>query len=302
MTGTELATLDITQFEDIAKLSGQNNFDSDSQSSLPWLSINRMGEDDNQNPMPVGTYTVDLNGSKVFAKKITFRPFLRGFQYRRFDPVKKETVAKTKIILSWSEEAFDNAGTIRCGKPKLKKNEPASKEQEEIIKSIRCYMILFGLVSLEGTNLKGEPVSVVDAPMGFRIRGLSYQAMDQVIMDLTKKKRPMVNTNITLSLKRGKTGDNVYYTVVPEVDYSANNVWRGEADMKIFNDFRAYIQVVNMAIYEEYKKAVGSKGNAAEAATVIEGKIAKSKSLADDFQDDDISDVGKDRSELLSAG
>ncbi len=90
-------------------------------------------------------------------------------------------------------------------------------------------MMLFGVISGEGTNIKGEPTTVENLPVGFRFRGLSYQAFDNAIKSLTDKKRLMANTEIKLSLKRGKNGDNVYYTAVPEIDFTAKNVWRGVA-------------------------------------------------------------------------
>ena len=88
-TQTNAVTIpnDVTSLSDaeLMKLTGQLDNNSQEGSVLSRLSINYQTEDENDNPLPRGHYTLKVDGDSVYAKTATFRPFARLFAYSYWD-------------------------------------------------------------------------------------------------------------------------------------------------------------------------------------------------------------------------
>lgn len=285
-----IAAFDVDRYDEVLKLTGQDSYGSD-RSILQQLRINKDPEDDQGRSIPHGTFTCEVEDvGHVYAKTVTFRPFLRGYQYRKYDNDLGETVARTRILRNWSEEPFSTDGTIRCGRPKLAKNQEPTPEQAAVIKAVTCFQIIFGVVTFnDAVNAAGEKVEVRDYPVVMRVRGINYRIMSDLIDNLTRKRKEMIYTNITLGLKREKNGEVVYYTFIPTVDYLAPRVWRGDADLELLKNFNGYLDGVNKKIFDDYKATIMSGVDAADSAKVVDAVVRTvdvAKTLDADFHDD----------------
>ena len=130
--------------------------------NIPRLGINRSPEDDDGNQLPVGNlFTFDSTvGQNVYGKPVTFRPFISAMQYMHYDPDKSEYVNRSIIFKNWKEEAVDILGGTKCGKVPFKDRESLTPEQLAEQRTIRCYRLLYGLLSLKGVKANGEEHTV----------------------------------------------------------------------------------------------------------------------------------------------
>lgn len=286
--GTELQiNIEKSNFEDIAKLTGQASFDGN-RSTLSKLKINKESVDDDENAIPPGSFTfMHPEHGNVYGKTAKLRIFLRGYQYILYDAKNKENSVKSKIITSWSEEAIDTKGTVRCGKVPRKEADTLTSDQLEANNQIKCYQHIFGVLTMDAVNAKGEKVAIENHPVKMQVRGKNYMAMDEVIQVMSKKRREMVRTEINLSLKREKNGDVTYYVINTAVDFKSPHVWRGDDDMELLKDFIDYKDVVNEDVFKQYTKAL--KGG---SVSKEDKALAKALTL-DDFPDDDLEDIGR---------
>jgi len=88
------------------------------RSFLPRLSINRQSENEEGVTLPMGSYTFyhDATGTSVYAKEVSFRPFLNRYQYMAYDPEERKYTSRSIVFQNWDQDAIDSTGTLRCGK------------------------------------------------------------------------------------------------------------------------------------------------------------------------------------------
>src|SRR5882672_10958823 len=174
MSSTQIATIDNLSQTEIFKLLGQEKAPN---TGFPKLRINRMPDDDAGNSLPVGTYTVyssDL-GTTVFGKVAKFRPFLSTYQYMVYDSAQAKYINKSIQIKSWSEDAVDELGGLRCGKVSYKNVDSLSPEEKAKQKQIKCYRNLYGIVSISGVDVNGNSVTVNSLPCAWRLSGSAFK-------------------------------------------------------------------------------------------------------------------------------
>ena len=291
--GTALAVSKIEEMSvaDIMSATGQADA---MEAKLPYISLNKHSENDDGKPIPSGTFTFTKDAKQWFSPKdgkVKFRIFIRGYQYSVYDEDKNEYVNRSKIIKSWSEEAFDELGTVRCGKVKKTALPGLSPAQLEKQKKIACVQILYGVISGTFTSPStGETQEVDQMPCIWRTSGTNFMSMGEFIDNLTKRKKPFVQIAIDIGLKREKNGDVVYYVSQPSADFTQPPQWDNDKDMPILSDFLNYLKTINDVVLEKYNSALKNKVNqndVADEATlkVIDGKF---KPLKADFPDDDI--------------
>lgn len=286
----------IGNFNDVLKATGQQSFDR--SDSLARLKINTDATDDDENTLIPGSFELSPSDArKAYSKTASLRIFLRGFQYSRYNAKDEKSSVRSKIIKQWSEEAFDTSGGFKCGKVPRKEKDTLTPAQQLDQKDIVTHMYLFGTVTLpDAANAKGEAVEVVDQPCLMKVRGTNFFAISEYIDLLTAKKRDMIRTAINMTLKREKNGSVIYYVVQPSADFTAPFIWRGDVDLNLFHDFETYVSSVNAAVYEDFTKALSVKKAAGEAEEILGGVIKPSKkasrSLDDDFPNDDLKDLG----------
>ncbi len=290
-TGTDLATIDFDDFEAIARLTGQQTFDN--ERDFQFLRINALPKDKVGNKLIPGTFEVSAQGrGLIYAPTIKFRVMIRAMQYRRFSEKEKKVVSVSRIFTNWSDEAYDTAGGIRCGRPRLKKGEQPTPQQEAILKEAKTYMLLYGLATFEtgitsvtGAEVKG-PITV---PCVMRVRGANYAVMSELIDNMTAKRRDLLRTEINFAVTQEVNGTAIWYKLAPTVDYTAAPVWNGQADVDALKVFTADIKAENEKVREQYLHALGKQGGQtidAEASEIVEA-VGGRNSFNDDFPVDD---------------
>ena len=273
MSDNNLTNIKQMSNEQIMQAIGQDD-GSTLGTNIPRLAINRSPEDDDGNQLPVGHfYTYDSStGQNVYSKPVTFRPFISAMQYMHYDAVKSEYVNRSIIFKSWREEAIDILGGTKCGKIPFKERSSLTPEQLEEQRTIRCYKLVYGLLSFDkGVNSKGEDVSIKNLPVLYRVTGTAFSPVSSALDLLNKRKKLMFNCTLSLNTKRQKKGGNVYYT--PDIVVNSDaNLQLSDDNMETIKLFQESIDVENKEVIDLYNSAKSKSSNSNDT---IDAKVVK---------------------------
>ena len=265
MSDNNLTNINKMSNEQIMQAIGQDD-GSNTGTNIPRLAINRTPEDDDGNQLPVGHfYTFDASvGQNVFGKPVSLRPFISAMQYMHYDADKSEYVNRSIIFKSWKEEAIDILGGTKCGKIPFKERSTLTPEQLERQRTIRCYKLVYGLLSIkDGKTAQGEPHSVDNLPVLYRVTGTAFTPVTSALDLLKKRKKLMFNCAFSLDTKRQKKGGNVFY--VPEIGVNADaNLQLSETDMETLKVFQESIDTENAEVIDAYNSARAKKSNGSD--------------------------------------
>ena len=265
MSDNNLVNIKGMSDEQIMQAIGQDD-GSNLGTNIPRLAINRTPEDDDGNQLPVGHfYTYDSNvGQNVFGKPVTFRPFISAMQYMHYDAVKGEYVNRSIIFKSWKEEAIDILGGTRCGKISFKERSNLTPEQQEQQRTIRCYKLVYGLLSFKnGKTAQGKEHSVENLPVLYRVTGTAFSPVSAALDQLKKRKKLMFNSLLNIDTKRQKKGSNVFY--VPEIAVNADaNLQLSDTDMDTLKVFQESIDAENLEVAGLYNSSKTKKVNGSD--------------------------------------
>ena len=265
MSDNNLVNIKKMSDEQIMQAIGQDD-GSNMGTNIPRLAINRTPEDDDGNQLPVGHfYTYDSKiGQNVFGKPITFRPFISAMQYMHYDADKGEYINRSIIFKSWKEEAIDILGGTRCGKIPFKERSSLTPEQLERQRTIRCYKLVYGLLSFEdGKTAQGNAHKVANLPVLYRVTGTAFSPVSAALEQLKKRKKLMFNSTLSIDSKRQKKGGNVFY--VPEIVVNADsNLQLSETDMETLKVFQESIDTENQEVIAAYNTAKTKKANGSD--------------------------------------
>jgi len=274
----EIANINNMSDEQIKQAIGQDD-GSSSGVNIPRLGINRSPEDDDGNQLPVGhLFTYDASvGQNVFGKPVTFRPFISAMQYMHYDPEKGEYVNRSIIFKNWKEEAIDILGGTRCGKVPFKERTSLTPEQLAEQRTIRCYRLLYGILSFKGKKANGEDHEVANLPVLWRVTGTAFAPVGSALDQVNKRKKLMFTTTFSIDSKRQKKGGNVYYT--PEISVNADaNLQMSKEDMETLTVFQDIINTENAEVVDLYKAAkkgqpTSSDGESAKVIKQVEDPV-----------------------------
>ena len=265
MSNNNLVNIKGMSDEQIMQAIGQDD-GSNMGTNIPRLAINRTPEDDDGNQLPVGHfYTYDSNiGQNVFGKPVTLRPFISAMQYMHYDADKGEYINRSIIFKSWKEEAIDILGGTRCGKIPFKERSSLTPEQLEQQRTIRCYKLVYGLLSFkDGKTAQGEPHAVENLPVLYRVTGTAFTPVTSALDQLKKRKKLMFNCTFSLDTKRQKKGGNVFY--IPEIGVNADvNLQLSDIDMETLKVFQESIDTENAEVVDAYNSAKTKKANGSD--------------------------------------
>ena len=265
MSDNKLTNINTMSDEQIMQAIGQDD-GSNSGSNIPRLTINRTPEDDDGNQLPVGYFQAydSSVGQNVYGKPVMFRPFISAMQYMHYDADKSEYVNRSIIFKSWKEEAIDILGGTKCGKIPFKERSSLTPEQLEQQRTIRCYKLVYGLLSIkDGKTAQGEPHSVENLPVLYRVTGTAFTPVTSALDLLKKRKKLMFNCAFSLDTKRQKKGGNVFY--VPEIGVNADaNLQLSETDMETLKVFQESIDTENAEVIDAYNSARAKKSNGSD--------------------------------------
>jgi len=274
----EIANINNMSDEQIKQAIGQDD-GSSSGISIPRLGINRSPEDDDGNQLPVGhLFTYDSSvGQNVFGKPVTFRPFISAMQYMHYDPEKGEYVNRSIIFKNWKEEAIDILGGTRCGKVPFKERTSLTPEQLAEQRTIRCYRLLYGILSFKGKKANGEDHEVANLPVLWRVTGTAFAPVGSALDQVNKRKKLMFTTTFSIDSKRQKKGGNVFY--IPEISVNADaNLQMSKEDMETLTVFQDTINTENTEVVDLYKAAkkgqsTSSDGESAKVIKQVEDPV-----------------------------
>jgi len=265
MSDNNLVNIKGMSDEQIMQAIGQDD-GSNLGNNIPRLAINRTPEDDDGNQLPVGHfYTYDSNiGQNVFGKPVTLRPFISAMQYMHYDAEKGEYINRSIIFKSWKEEAIDILGGTKCGKIPFKERSTLTPEQLEQQRTIRCYKLVYGLLSFkDGKTAQGNSHSIENLPVLYRVTGTAFSPVSAALDQLKKRKKLMFNCTFSLETKRQKKGGNVFY--VPEIGVNADaNLQLSDADMETLKVFQESIDTENAEVVDAYNTAKTKKANGSD--------------------------------------
>ena len=274
----EIANINNMSDEQIKQAIGQDD-GSSSGISIPRLGINRSPEDDDGNQLPVGhLFTYDSSvGQNVFGKPVIFRPFISAMQYMHYDPEKGEYVNRSIIFKNWKEEAIDILGGTRCGKVPFKERTSLTPEQLAEQRTIRCYRLLYGILSFKGKKANGEDHEVTNLPVLWRVTGTAFAPVGSALDQVNKRKKLMFTTTFSIDSKRQKKGGNVFY--IPEISVNADaNLEMSKEDMETLTVFQDIINTENAEVVDLYKAAkkgqpTSSDGESAKVVKQVEDPV-----------------------------
>jgi len=265
MSDNQLTNIKGMSDEQIMQAIGQDD-GSNMGINIPRLAINRTPEDDDGNQLPVGHYyTYDSNiGQNIYGKPITLRPFISAMQYMHYDADKGEYVNRSIIFKSWKEEAIDILGGTKCGKIAYKERANLTPEQLEQQRTIRCYKLIYGLLSFkDGKTAQGKDHSVENLPVLYRVTGTAFSPVSAALDQLKKRKKLMFNSTLSLETKRQKKGGNVFY--VPEIIVNADaNLQLSDTDMDTLKVFQESIDAENLEVAGLYNSAKTKRVNSSD--------------------------------------
>ena len=261
----ELVNIKGMSDEQIMQAIGQDD-GSSAGTNIPRLAINRTPEDDDGNQLPVGHfYTYDSAvGQNVYAKPATLRPFISAMQYMHYDADKGEYINRSIIFKSWKDEAIDILGGTKCGKIPFKERANLTPEQLEQQRTIRCYKLVYGLLSFkDGKTANGNAHNVENLPVLYRVTGTAFSPVSAALDQLKKRKKLMFNCSFSLETKRQKKGGNVFY--VPEITVNADgNLQLSDADMETLKVFQESIDIENKEVIDLYNSAKAKAPNGSD--------------------------------------
>jgi len=271
MEKNEIANINKMSDEQIMQAIGQDD-GSKSGINIPRLGINRSPEDDDGNQLPVGhLFAYDSSvGQNVFGKPVTFRPFISAMQYMHYDPEKSEYVNRSIIFKNWKEEAIDILGGTKCGKIPFKERPSLTPELLAEQRTIRCYRLLYGLLSFSGKKANGEDHTIANLPVLWRVTGTAFAPVGSALDQVNKRKKLMFTTTFSIDSKRQKKGGNVYYT--PEISVNADaNLKMSKEDVDTLSVFQDVINTENTEVVDLYKAAKKNKYNPTDgdSATIV---------------------------------
>jgi hypothetical protein len=239
--------------EDLMAISGQES----KRSFLPRLSINRQSEDEEGNVLPMGSYAFyhDESGGTVYAKEVSFRPFLNRYQYMAYDPEERKYTSRSIVFQNWDQDAIDSTGTLRCGKVPAKNHDTLSAKDAAKQRDIKCYRMMYGVVSATVENPStGDSTEVVNYPLLWRATGTSWGIIGDAQRLVTQKKQPLMSYPWTLTTERAKAGGNIFYKPVIRLDFS-EVVALTDADYDTLVVFGEMLKEENAVIEDEHREA-----------------------------------------------
>ena len=258
--------------EEIMRMTGQDDGSIISTGTISRLTINRAAEDDDGNQLSSGVYSVYDSGiqAKVYSTKdvaIQFRPFINAYQYMEYDADNNNYPCSSVVFKSWKDEPIDTNGGVRCGKVIGKAKEQLTQAEIDSQRNIKCYRLVYGLVSMTGATATGDATTIDALPVLFRVTGSNFTPIGESLKSLKGRDSLMQNHLLNLTTKRKKAGSNVYY--VSSVSVDTKEIPFTKKDLEHMDMFNALIGEENVRISEKYQNAHKNKERDVASAKVI---------------------------------
>jgi hypothetical protein len=196
----------------------------------------------------------------------------------KYDAEKNEYSNRSIIFKSWKDEAIDAKGGVRCGKIPAKELANLSEEERTKQKAIKCYRLIYGMVSFAGVLAGGNEAQVVNLPVLWKVTGSNFKPVGEAIESLRRRGKVMFNHTLTLKTKKKKAGSNVFY--VSDITVDKDEVSFTDAEKESLLSFQETINTENEEIVELWRQA--------KKAEPVSVKASEAKTIDAEFDDDPV--------------
>ena len=268
----DLKAFEALSKEEIMRMTGQDDGSIISTGTISRLTINRAAEDDDGNQLSSGVYTVYDSAiqAKVYSTKdtaIQFRPFINAYQYMEYDAENNNYPCSSVVFKSWKDEPIDTNGGVRCGKVIGKAKEQLTQAEIDSQRNIKCYRLVYGLVSMTGATATGDATTVDALPVLFRVTGSNFTPIGESLKSLKGRDSLMQNHLLNLTTNRKKAGSNVYY--VSQVNIDNKEIPFTQKDLEHMDMFNDLIAEENTRVSTKWQTANSNKEQDVASAKVI---------------------------------
>lgn len=282
---SEVATISKSEQLELAAAMGMGGGSAPSSSDrLPELKINYQEENDQGQELPRGQFYVKgTQDDPVFAKTVNFRPLSQLFQWIQYDAEENKVKNKTLMIPMLRQEARDQNGTIRCGKPPSNVLREMSKEDQKRFSDIKCFRQVRGLVSYEGKNADGEKVKIENLPVIIMLKGSNFNPFEDEVLKKLPRGRNMHEFSVKIGATRTKgSGGNVWWVMNFEPDLK-NTLAMDDQVFETVKVMHSMVKRENDSIQASHEKALY---NTSASNSAIDALEAVNSDLEDDLEDD----------------
>jgi len=247
--------------EDLMKLSGQTDDDTPKQ-GLSRLNINYETETDEGQTLKKGAWKVYYDGEFVYADSVNFRPLVRTYEWSVWDQEEGKFSSRSVQAPSLDYQFPDTTGGNKCGRLTKSEEEQLGEDHPSTLASrlATCNQVFYAIISMEGKNAAGEPVSIENYPVMTYFKKSGFRPAREAIERLGRNTL-MNEVVFELTTKRHKSGSVTYFTPVftqtgtHELD---------EASMEMMTMFLDTIKASNASIMNQNKEAVKSRASETE--------------------------------------
>jgi hypothetical protein len=227
-----------------------------------------------------GMYRLETDGTMVYAPKVTFRPFMQRFMYKRYLSA-ESTYYKTVMANDLNSDLKDNNGGFNCGKPAgyIEDFSALSEDMKSLIRSIKRVRVIFGIVELHNAvDANGESVEVAPTPVIWEVDNKdAFKTLGGVFNSIAKlRSLPPQHTFDLTTEERELPNGSCFYLPLAELDRTQSPL--DNADEETFRAFLEWVEGYNDYITNAFTEKHVQTASAEDA------------SLVEDFIDVEIGD------------
>ena len=200
-----------------------------------------------------GAYKLEIpDGPTYYADKISIRPFLQRFMYKKFVKGNDNTAnkfIKTVMANDLNSDMKDNDGGFNCGKPAgwIEDFKALPEKTQDLIRQIKRVRVMFGTVQLHNiTDAQGNPVDLDEQSFIWEIENRdAFKTAGTLFTKLGKMRRLPVQHNIKAATEEQKlpNGSSFY---LPTLALDLNETLDvTDPEQEVFANFLAWIQNYN---------------------------------------------------------
>ena len=235
---------------------------------LPILKVNYQEEDDEGNELKKGAFALTLPTGTVYGKDVRVRVYADYMQYLNYDPVQEAVVNKT-IIHRVGDEAIDEQGGVRCGKPTSKDLREMDEETQQKWRSVTCFRYLYSTVTIaDATLADGTKAEVKDVPCLFRMKTGSFMAFNSVLEATKSQRLKFTQVESVVKTVRKKRGSVNYFVIEIHPDMSNIREITGE-DFAFMSKILETVNGENKRIIAKHNNALRAKQTDADDEKVV---------------------------------
>lgn len=287
MSTTELSVINQAELDELISATGASVEDlTGGGDFLPNFKVNYDDEivfNDEKKEIKPGTLFVTNQDVPVFAKVARIRPLMQHFQYIDYNDDEKRVENRSIFITNFKEEARDEKGTLRAGKPPskvLKENKELAKQYE----NVNVFRNIHVLVDYEGTDPDGNKVEVKNVLAVYRGKGSNFAPFQEEYIDKMPKGSRIWDYSLKVSTTKEKNGASTYYVVHFEPDFNEKLPLDVET-FELLKDIKARIDKINAEIDKKYYEAVHNRSTDDDVINSLK-TVSKSANLDEDFDSD----------------